>query len=118
MNIAATTEATLQHHLTAFLENDIEELMKDYTEKSFVYTHNGPLQGLLAIRSFYEQAFQFCPSSTIRLEVTQRIIKNNMAYIAWTSDSSIASVPMGTDSFEIENDKIVWQSLAAHILIK
>ncbi|MBD0377934.1 MAG: hypothetical protein ICV51_20190 [Flavisolibacter sp.] len=58
------------------------------------------------------------PKEGTRLELTYRMIKDDKAYLVWTADSPAIQVPMGTDSFEIKNDKIVWQSTAAHIIHK
>jgi len=37
----ALTKEILVHHLTAFGNNDLNEIMKDYTEESEVLTPNG-----------------------------------------------------------------------------
>ncbi len=78
----------------------------------------GKLTGLAAIRSFYFEVFKFFPAGKTNLEVKQKIIEKGKAYIAWTADSPVAEVPLGTDSFEINEGKIIWQSLAAHITFK
>jgi predicted SnoaL-like aldol condensation-catalyzing enzyme len=112
------TGVILQHHLTAFSENDIDEIMKDYTEASFLCTPDGKLDGLAAIRSFFTEVIKLFPSGKTNLAIKQLIISNDIVYITWTSDSPVAEVPMGSDSFEIKDGKIVWQTLAAHILLK
>ena len=52
-------EKVLVHHLTAFGYNDLDEIMKDYTETSVVLTPNGSINGLVAIRNFFEDFFHF-----------------------------------------------------------
>jgi hypothetical protein len=39
------TKDVLMHHLTAFGNNDLSEIMKDYTNESEVHTPVGPLKG-------------------------------------------------------------------------
>jgi predicted dinucleotide-utilizing enzyme len=113
-----TTETVLQHHLEAFSNNDLTELMKDYTEHSEVWTPQGAMVGLDAINSFYTYVFTLLPKQSTRLEIQQKILKEDKAYIVWNAESAIISIPIGTDSFYIKDEKILWQSLAAHIIPK
>ena len=113
-----TAKETFQHHLEAFGKNDIDELMKDYIEQSEVWTPEGPLAGLDAISAFFTYAFTLFPKVGTRLEIRQTIAKGNKLYVVWNADSPIISVPIGTDSFEIIDGLILWQSTAIHIIQK
>ena len=46
------------------------------------------------------------------------IIKGDKVYIVWNADSPIINVPIGTDSFEIIDGKILWQTTAIQIIQK
>lgn len=92
------TRAILTHHLTAFGNNDLDEIMKDYTEESEVLTPDGPLKGLAAIRKFFEAFFKAIPTGSA-FEMKQLITTGPVAYIAWASESEVAKIPMGTDTF-------------------
>ena len=111
------TQEILNHHLSAFMEADIDEILKDFTEESELLTPDGALKGLNAIRSFLEEVFKMVPKGST-LETKQMIVRDNLAYITWFGESPFVSIPLGTDSFIIENDKIVYQTLAAHIIPK
>jgi hypothetical protein len=50
----AITNNVLMHHLTAFGNNNLEEIMMDYTEESEVLTAEGAIKGLLAITDFFQ----------------------------------------------------------------
>ncbi len=113
-----TAKETFQHHLEAFGKNDIDELIKDYTEQSEVWTPEGPIVGLEAISSFFTYAFTLFPKDATRLEIKQMIIKGDKVYIVWNADSPIINVPIGTDSFEIIDGKILWQTTAIQIIQK
>jgi ketosteroid isomerase-like protein len=113
-----TTKETFRHHLEAFGKNDLDELMKDYTEQSEVWTPEGPIAGLDAIASFFSYAFTLFPKDATRLEIKQMIAKGDKLYVVWDADSPVVSVPIGTDSFEIIDGIIVWQSTAIHIIQK
>ena len=111
------TKDILMHHLTAFGNNDLDEIMQDYTEQSEVLTQNGLLKGLEAIREFFEQFFVTIPTGS-EFEMKQLIITENVAYIAWSSKSAVAEIPMGTDTFFFEQDKIRFHTVASYILGK
>lgn len=111
------TQEVLNHHLTAFAEANVDEIMKDYDEVSELMTPDGVMKGLNAIRSFFEGAFKIIPKGSA-MNLKQMIIRDNLAYLAWSCESPFVSVPLGTDTFIVENDKIVTQTLAAHIIPK
>jgi ketosteroid isomerase-like protein len=99
------TQQVLTHHLNAFGNNDLEEILKDYTEESQVLTMTGPLKGLAAIRQFFADFFTAIPTgSTFAMQ--QLTVIDQVAYIAWTSESAVAKIPLGTDTFFLEDDKI------------
>ncbi|MBG6234030.1 ketosteroid isomerase-like protein [Pedobacter sp. CAN_A7] len=115
MEIKEITSQVLTHHLTAFGSNDLDEIMKDYTEDSVLFTPTGPLSGLAAIRNFFEAFFFAIPTGSA-FEMIQLSVKDHVAYIVWTSESSIAKIPVGTDTFILEGDKIKYHTVADYRL--
>ena len=113
-----STENVLNHHLDAFLNTDVTELMKDYTAESALYTPNGEIKGIDGIRGFFEYAFSILPKDSLKFNTAQKIIFGNYVYLAWNCSSALVDIPLGTDTFKIENGKIAWQTLAAHIVQK
>ncbi|AKD02336.1 hypothetical protein PKOR_03315 [Pontibacter korlensis] len=113
----ALTKEVLVHHLTAFGNNDLDEIMKDYTEESEVLTPSGSLKGLTAIRQFFADYFVTIPTGSA-FEMKQMTVTHNVGYVAWASDSEIATIPMGTDTFFLEGDKIRFHTVADHRIIK
>ena len=111
------TKEVLIHHLTAFGNNDLDEIMKDYTEKSEVLTPNGPLKSLGDIRQFFSDYFIAIPTGSA-FEMKQMTIRHNVGYVAWSSESSIASIPMGTDTFVLEGKTIRFHTVADHRISK
>jgi len=106
------SEKIFQHHLEALGKNDMDELMKDYAEQSELWTPDGAIVGLEAISSFYAYAFTLFPKGKTELEIKKMIVKDNKVYIVWTADSPVVDISFGTDSFEITEGKILWQSTA------
>ena len=111
------TKEILDHHVASFLEADVEEIMKGYSEQSELLTLQGPVKGLNAIRSFFEETFKAVPKGST-LDLKQELIRDNIAYIVWAGESVFVNIPLGADTFIIEGDKIVYQSLAAQIIPK
>lgn len=111
------TQEILTHHLTAFGNNDLEEILKDYTEDSELMTPSGMIKGLAAIRKFFEDFFTAIPTGS-SFEMRQLLVSGPVAYIAWASDSAVASIPMGTDTFFLKGDKIQFHTVADHRQLK
>jgi ketosteroid isomerase-like protein len=107
-----TAETVFQHHLGALGNNDLDELLKDYTDHSEVWTPEGEIIGLEAISSFYSYAFTLFPKGNTTLELKKITAKGDKVYIIWTADSPVVTVSFATDCFEIKHGKIVWQSTA------
>jgi len=116
--LQVTSQAILEHHLEAFGKNDIDGIMEDYTEQSEVWTPEGAIRGREDIRSFFSFAFTLFPKDSTRLKIKQMIVNKNKAYIVWTAETATTNVPIGTDSFEIKEGKILWQSAAIQIIQK
>lgn len=111
------TRDILTHHLTAFGGNDLEEILQDYTEQSELLTPNGLLKGLSAIRQFFKDYFAVIPTGSA-FELKQLSVTGNVAYVAWSSDSALATIPMGTDTFVMEGDKIRFHTVADYRIKK
>ena len=113
-----TPTIVFEHHLEALRKNDLDELMKDYTEKSEIWTTENTFVGLEAISSIYSWAFTIFPKDETTLEIKKMIAKGNKVYIFWIADSPVVNVPFATDSFEIIDGKILWQSAAFQVIQK
>lgn len=106
-----TVEQILMHHLIAFGDNSLDEILKDYTEQSVIMTPNGTVKGLTEIRKFFTAFFEVIPTGS-HFEMRQKTIEGNVAYIVWASKSNVADIPMGTDTFVFDGDKIQYHTVA------
>ena len=114
-----STESVMDHHIDALLAEpfDIEEVMKDYTEDSTLITPNGAVSGLDNLRSSFA-GFAGMMAGDGQFDLTQKHVDGEMGYIAWTLESSAVSVPLGSDTFLVRDDKIVTQTFAGAITPK
>ncbi|MES2795714.1 MAG: nuclear transport factor 2 family protein [Bacteroidota bacterium] len=108
------TKEVLMHHLTAFGDNNLDEIMLDYTKQSIILCDKGAVKGLDKIRYFFEEMFELIPTGS-HFEMKQLTICDNSAHIIWASKSATADIPFGTDTFNIDNDKIIVHTVSAFI---
>jgi len=104
-------EATLNHHLEAFLSGDVDDILSDYTEESTVIVPDAVIKGLDNIRTLFEQLVDLIPPGS-ELELVQKFIDENICYIIWTATSEKVKIPFASDTFIIENGKIKTQTVA------
>lgn len=110
----ARTKEVFDHHMKAFGENDLEAIMADYTDESVLVTPDGAYSGLDEIRKGFEGAFKMFPKDSTTMEVAKTVIKNDVAYVIWSAKTPKFELSFGTDSFIIQNGKIIRQTYAAH----
>ena len=108
----STTQDTLNHHLQAFSVG-LDEILSDYTDDSVLYTPDGPVRGLAAIRAFFEAFGPQMPEGWLdNFEMLRMDVDGEYAYIVWKVGDDI---PLGTDTFVIRDGKIMVQTFAAHM---
>jgi ketosteroid isomerase-like protein len=113
-----TTKEVLDNHLKSFGKGDLHGILSDYAPTAILFTPEGPLVGAEAIRPLFEGLLaEFAkPGSSFKL--THESIKGDYAYILWTAETADNRYDLATDTFVIQNGKIVVQSFAAKILPK
>lgn len=116
MGTENNTNDTLTHHLKAFGNNDLDEILKDYTEESVILTSDGTIRGLSKIKDFFAGLFKLIPVGS-SFEMIQLSVFNNVAHIIWKSSSEKAIINFGTDTFFITDQKILFHTVAADIQI-
>ena len=111
------TEKVLKHHLDAFAAGDLDAILSDYTEESFLITPDGTVKGLEAIRGLFTGLLEgFPPGSMFTMK--KQVIEGEYAFIFWSGESVAMSIPFGTDTFRIVDGKIVVQTFAGQIISK
>jgi hypothetical protein len=54
-----STSDVLNHHLSAFGEGNVEEILKDYTEDSIILHPDGVVKGLQQIEAFFTEVINY-----------------------------------------------------------
>jgi ketosteroid isomerase-like protein len=113
-----TTKEVFEHHGEAFGAADVEEILKDYTEASVLYTPDGPFKGLKAIRRFFQKAVTELMPPGMAFEMKHMTIDGDVVFIVWSASTPAHDIPMGTDTFLVRDGKIAVQTFAAQIVPK
>ncbi|WP_287586245.1 nuclear transport factor 2 family protein [Candidatus Borrarchaeum sp.] len=110
-----TTEEILKHHLESFGTGNVDEIVKDYTEDSVIFTPDKVVKGLSEIRALFKMFTTELLPPGCDFKLLQQQIQENVAYIAWNAESESHKFYIGTDTFVIKDGKIGLQTFAAHV---
>ncbi|MFD1563543.1 nuclear transport factor 2 family protein [Haloarchaeobius amylolyticus] len=110
-----TTDDVLDHHLTAFGEQDLEEIMVDYTDESVIVTNMGTFRGLEEIEGLFENLFAEFSQEGTTIDMQQETVEDEFAYIVWVAESPENVYEFATDTFYVPEETILFQTFAGHI---
>ena len=110
---SSVTETVVRNHLQAFLEQKgIAAIVNDYDETARLYSEAMIYYGKQKISGFFADFIDSLPEGAIdRFALRSLWVDGNIAYITWGVGSEI---PLGTDTFVVENGKIVSQTFAMY----
>jgi len=114
----ASTSDVLGHHLQAFGNGDLDEIMADFTDDSVLFTPGGPLKGLDAIRGLFVGMFEEFGKPGMSFEMLQQDVEGDCAYIMWKAETADNVYEIGTDTFVVQGGKITYQSFCGKIVPK
>jgi len=110
-------EQILLSHLQAIGTGNLDLLMQDYMEESVFITPSGVFKGLARIQGEFERLLAiYPPGSTFNL--IQQTIEGNYIYLLWSGESEHIQIPFATDTFLLDNNKILLQTFAGQIIPK
>lgn len=113
-----TTESVLEHHLTAFSEQDLEAVVEDYTDDSVIVTNVGTMRGLDEIEGLFENFFAEFSQEGVTLDVEQETVEGEFAYIVWQGETPDNVYEFATDTFYVPDGTIRFQTFAGKITPK
>jgi len=98
-------------YLQAFGEG-LESILSDYDDNSCFISQEGLFRAMAEIRTFFVAFIEGMPEGMMDVfKVTKTEVDGEIAYITW---EALPWVPLGTDTFVIRDDKIIYQTLAVH----
>jgi len=111
----AATRNLLAHHLECFGKLDLAGTMADYADESTFFSQGGVLHGSDAIRQFFGTLFEEFEKPGMSFDLLQQEVDGDTAYIVWKAESADNLFEIGTDTFIVQNGKIVTQTFAGKI---
>ena len=113
-----STKDVVDHHLKSFGESDLNGILSDYAPGAVLFTPDGPLRGIKAIRSLFQAMLTEFGKPGSVFSMKQQFIEGDYAYILWTAETADNVYELGTDTFVVREGKIVIQSFAGRIVPK
>jgi ketosteroid isomerase-like protein len=109
----AVTESVVRSHLQAFLDQQgIAAILNDYDEDAQFFTEAKVHHGKQEIGSFFTEFVGSLPEGGIdRFALKSMHVEGNVAYITWNVGEDIR---LGTDTFVVNNGRIVSQTFAMY----
>ena len=105
----ATTEAVMQHHGHALRSGNLDELMKDYTKDSVLFTPTETYKGPERIKAAFAAMMKMLPpEAKANFKVIKQEIRGEYVHLLWTA---LPTFPFAGDTFHIHDGKIIMQSV-------
>jgi SnoaL-like domain len=110
---SSVTEIVVRNHLQAFLEQKgIAAILDDYDDNARFYSEAKIYQGKEEIHAFFSDFIGSLPAGGIdRFSLRSQRVDGSIGYITWSVGGDI---PLGTDTFVVNNGKIVSQTFAMY----
>ncbi|WP_254533338.1 nuclear transport factor 2 family protein [Natrinema gelatinilyticum] len=106
------TNAVLDHHLDAFANQELKEILADYSDDSVVITNMGVFRGLDEIEELFTDLFDEFAQEGSTLEVDDTIVEDEFAYLLWHAETPDNTYEFCTDTFYIPEETIDFQTFA------
>ena len=114
----ASTKDVLDHHLKCFGEGDLEGILSDYAPSAVLFTADGALRGVNAIRPLFQAMVAEFGKPGATFSMKQQFVEGDHAYILWSAETADNVYELGTDTFVVRDGKIVAQSFTGKITPK
>jgi ketosteroid isomerase-like protein len=111
----ASTKDVLDHHLKAFDQGDLDGVMSDYAPGAVLFTKDGVIKGVDAIRPLFEALIAEFGKPGATFNMMEQSVEGDYAYILWTATTADKVYELATDTFVVREGKIVAQSFTAKI---
>jgi Fe-S cluster assembly scaffold protein SufB len=114
-----TIQDVMARHGTAIREGDVDGVLADYAEDSVIMSPGRTVRGLAEIRDLFADLFtNLIPPGLSKLEATWSAMEGEYVFVVWKGESERHSFPVGTDTFVVRDDKIVFQTFVPHTVDK
>lgn len=112
------TKDVFDHHVKCFGEGDLQGILADYSPGAILFTPDGPLRGIDAIRPFFEVLLAEFGKPGTAFSMKLVSIEGDFAYCIWAAETADNVYELGTDTLVVRDGRIVAQSFAGQITPK
>ena len=109
--LAQTTEEVWKHHIEAWEARSVEAIASDYSDDSVLIVNNKIFQGPEKVKNVFSQLFEIFDKGENRIDTP--VLLGRFIYITWHFTPSEGRELFGTDTFVVENGKIILQTIAS-----
>ena len=110
-----STKDVLDRHLRCFGERDLNGILSDYAPGAVMFTANGPLRGVDAIRPLFQALIAEFEKPGAAFRMKLQSVEGDCGYILWNAVTAENVYELGTDTFVVREGKIVAQSFTGKI---
>jgi ketosteroid isomerase-like protein len=112
------TNEVVEQHLKCFTERDLDGVLADYSSDAVLFTPGQPLKGREEMKPFFQALLSEFGKPGATFSMRQQYFAGDYAYILWSAETADNSYDLATDTFVVQNGKIVAQSFAAKVTPK
>ena len=113
-----STQDVLDHHIKCFFEFDLEGILSDYAPTAVLFTPQGPLKGVDAIRPLFQAMLEEFRKPGMTFNMKLLSVEADYSYALWSAETADNVYEVGTDTLVVRDGKIVAQSFAGKITPK
>ena len=116
--VEVSTKDVIDHHLKCFGERDLEGVLSDYAPDAVFFTANGLLRGVDGIHPLFQAMIAEFSRPGAMFNLRKQFIEGDHGYILWNAETADNVYELGTDTFVVQDGKIVAQSFTGKITPK
>ncbi|HEY7742113.1 MAG TPA: nuclear transport factor 2 family protein [Burkholderiales bacterium] len=109
-----STRDVIDSHLRSFGERSLDGILSDYAPDAVLFTPQGPLRGIEAIKPLFQAMLAEFGKPGARFSLNQLSVEGDHAYIVWAAETADNVYELGTDTFVVRDGRIAVQSFAGH----
>jgi ketosteroid isomerase-like protein len=114
-----TVQEVMKRHGQAIRDGDVDGVLVDYAEESVIMWPGPVARGLSEIRDMFTDLFtNLIPPGRSKLELLWSGWEGEYVFTVGKGESETQVFPIGTDTFVVRDDKIVFQTFVPHTVDK
>ena len=110
-----STRDVIDNHLKCFGARDLGGILSDYAPDAVLFTPEGPLRGVGAIRPLFQAMLAEFGKPGVAFSLNHLSVEGDYGYILWAAETADNVYEMVTDTFVVRDGRIAVQSFAGKL---